>query len=75
MSATWECGKCSRPESRSLGVRWTCHHCGELLCQDDRVEIPDPAFSGPLVSPQRTAVHCAECRALHHPLVPVRGPR
>ncbi len=27
-----------------------CHHCGKLLCRDHRRELPDDAFSGPVVS-------------------------
>jgi len=65
-SEGWECGDCSLPEEGAFRIDVVCHHCGKLLCKDHRRELPDEAFSGPLVSEHRIAVHCDECLELHH---------
>jgi hypothetical protein len=62
----WECGDCSRGEDDEVKVEWACHHCGKLLCQDDRHVLRDDAFSGRITSPRRRAVHCRECRDTYH---------
>ena len=62
----WECGECSLPEGGRVKIDSVCHHCGKLLCRDHRRELPDDAFSGPVVSDGRTAVHCDDCIEAHH---------
>lgn len=62
----WECGDCGQPETRRCKLDGVCHHCGVLLCPECRVVILDASFAGPLIDPERTAVHCRACRRKHH---------
>jgi hypothetical protein len=65
-SGGWECGECSQPEDGVLKINYVCHHCGKLLCSRHRIEVPDGAFSGAVVSLGRTAVHCPDCLEAYH---------
>jgi hypothetical protein len=66
-SSAWICGECSRPEELNFSVAWACHHCGKILCKDCKREmLADAAFSGPVASPSRRAVHCAKCWTDYH---------
>lgn len=62
----WECGDCGQPETSGRKLDAVCHHCGLLLCRECRVVLVDDAFGGPLIAPDRTAVHCRACRREHH---------
>jgi hypothetical protein len=64
----WECGNCSQPENRQLAVDAVCHHCGTPLCREDQYPLSDSAFSGPIASQDRRAVHCKPCRDKYHPV-------
>lgn len=64
----WECGDCGQPENSARALDRVCHHCGLVLCADCRYELVDGAFSGPLVSAARTALHCRACWREHHPV-------
>jgi hypothetical protein len=62
----WECGDCGQTETSRCELDAVCHHCGVLVCPDCRVVLVDGVFGGPMVSPDRTAVHCRSCRREHH---------
>jgi hypothetical protein len=64
----WECGVCSQPESRQLIIDAVCHHCGTPLCREHQYRPWDSAFSGPIASDDRRAVHCRDCRDRYHPV-------
>lgn len=65
----WECAECNSRETDSGTVRINavCHHCGKPLCQKDRTQIIDNAFSSEHGPAGRSAFHCRPCRRLHHP--------
>ena len=72
----WECAECGHREDRHVRVDAVCHHCGKLLCRDDRVEIADLAFAGTPGPIPRTAIHCRRCKQRHHvPDIPLSGER
>jgi hypothetical protein len=64
---TWECAECQSAEGQRSLIDAVCHHCGKLLCRQDRVLIADAAFdpSGGEAADQ-TAVHCRACSRQHH---------
>lgn len=71
----WECGDCSLPEEITGTIDHVCHHCGKLLCDEHKRELPDDAFSGPAVSRTRLAVHCDDCIEAHHRVAAPRPKR
>jgi hypothetical protein len=60
----WECAECHARESRDNRIDAVCHHCGKLLCRDDRVLIADLAFAGGRTD--QVAVHCRLCKEQYH---------
>lgn len=62
----WECAECSRREDKQFRVDAVCHHCGRLLCRDDRVEIADIAFSSAPGKLGQAATHCRQCKRQYH---------
>lgn len=64
----WECAECGRGEEQHVRVDRACHHCGKLLCRDDRVELADFAFASTTGKLSHTATHCQRCKREHHPL-------
>jgi hypothetical protein len=66
---TWECAECNGRETdnSTIKINAVCHHCGKPLCQKDRIQIIDEAFSADDGLAGRFAVHCKPCRRLHHP--------
>ena len=65
----WECGDCSRPDGPELRVRWVCHHCGKLLCEDHMYALRDDGFRGALTLRAPIALHCHDCRDAHHSII------
>jgi hypothetical protein len=65
----WVCGECRRPEDGRLTVNYVCHHCGTLLCTRHKIELPDVAFRGRVMSLPAIAVHCHKCAEAHHHVV------
>jgi hypothetical protein len=63
---TWECGECHVKEGQDHRVDTACHHCGKLLCWEDRVLIADIAFANKRGDTERTAVHCRSCKRRYH---------
>jgi hypothetical protein len=63
---SWECAECGRKEDRVVRVDAVCHHCGKLLCRDDRIEIADSAFASTLGQLGLTATHCGGCKRQYH---------
>jgi len=61
----WQCAECNASGSDAK-VEVVCHHCGKPLCQNDRVELLDDAFSDEPGDVPRFAFHCRECRQRHH---------
>ena len=51
---SWECAECRRGEGQRTLIDAVCHHCGKLLCREDRSVIADTAFD----PPGGEAVHC-----------------
>jgi hypothetical protein len=74
---TWECAECSRQETENGEVRISavCHHCGKPLCQKDRTQVIDDAFSVDHSPAGRLAFHCRPCRRLHHASLAARMER
>jgi hypothetical protein len=62
----WECAECHARESRGNRIDAVCHHCGKLLCRDDRVLIADLAFAGSRGGTDQVAVHCRPCKEQYH---------
>ena len=61
----WRCAECGEPESDKKPILVVCHHCGKLLCRDDRVAHRGDVFeredeTGDL------AYHCADCYEAQH---------
>jgi len=63
---SWECGECGRREDPPVRVDAACHHCGKLLCRDDRIEIVDIAFASTHGQLGLAATHCGGCRRQYH---------
>jgi hypothetical protein len=65
----WECAECNSRETENgeIHINAVCHHCGKPLCQTDRTQIIDSAFSSEYGAAGRVAFHCKPCRQLHHP--------
>jgi hypothetical protein len=60
----WRCAECGEPEADKVFV--ACHHCGKLLCADDRRVTADDVFGevdGPV---GLLAYHCVDCYREHH---------
>ena len=62
----WECGECHVKEGPGHRIDTACHHCGKLLCWEDRVLIADIAFAGGPGETDQDAVHCRACKSKHH---------
>lgn len=62
----WRCVECGEPESGEEVALMACHHCGKLLCQDDRTPLFSDVFDGDDDEPVVAAYHCADCYGIHH---------
>ena len=62
----WECAECHARETRQNRIDAVCHHCGRLLCRQDRKLIADVAFDPAGAEGNETAVHCRSCLRRHH---------
>jgi hypothetical protein len=61
----WRCAECGEPEVVKKAVLVVCHHCGKLLCHDDRTPLYDDVFDGD-DEIRNVAFHCADCYDIHH---------
>jgi hypothetical protein len=61
----WRCAECGEPESGRSVVLAACHHCGKLLCGDDRTPLYSDVFDGDDET-RNLAYHCADCYDTHH---------
>ena len=61
----WRCAECGEPEAGKKVVLVVCHHCGKLLCTDDRMPLFDDVFDGD-DERRNVAFHCADCYDIHH---------
>jgi hypothetical protein len=62
----WRCAECGEPETDRIKSLMVCHHCGKLLCDDDRRVTFGDEFSevgGPVGD---LAYHCPDCYREHH---------
>jgi DNA-directed RNA polymerase subunit RPC12/RpoP len=62
----WRCAECGEPESGKNTVLTVCHHCGKLLCKDDRTPLHGDVFDWDDDRTQTLAYHCADCYDTHH---------
>jgi hypothetical protein len=62
----WRCAECGEPESGKNRVLVVCHHCGKLLCRDDRMPLLSDVFGGDDDETRNLAYHCADCYDTHH---------
>lgn len=58
MSVKLSCTQC---EKEATGV---CHHCGRPLCQTHQIELVDERLNQH--KEVVTALHCQQCRKVHH---------
>ena len=65
-AVAWECAECHAREERGCRIDAVCHHCGKLLCRDDRVLIADFAFASASGEADQAAVHCRSCKSQYH---------
>lgn len=72
----WKCHDCGQQDGAKIQNRYSshidtisievsCHHCGKLLCQQDRHLIVDEDFSQN--GQQVQVYHCEECHQKYHP--------
>ena len=74
---TWKCADCNAVETEQpqTTIDVVCHHCGKLLCVEDRIWIADDAFHAELRSASPVAAHCKGCRQANHSrATPVEAP-
>jgi hypothetical protein len=63
---TWECAECQASDAQRNRIDAVCHHCGKLLCRQDRQVIADVAFDPAGGEANQTAVHCRACLRRYH---------
>ncbi|MFD2416616.1 hypothetical protein [Amycolatopsis pigmentata] len=61
----WRCAECGEPESGKNKALVVCHHCGKLLCLDDRISARNDVFEGDDET-ANVAYHCTDCYETHH---------
>jgi hypothetical protein len=62
----WECAECHVREDASNKIDAVCHHCGKLLCYEDRRLTADAAFASTSGDSGQVAVHCQACLDQYH---------
>jgi hypothetical protein len=65
----WRCTECGETESGRNADLVVCHHCGKLLCREDRMLVSNDVFDGDGLL-ANLAYHCWDCYDTHH-LTPV----
>ena len=62
----WECAECHAREDANNKIDGVCHHCGKLLCHEDRRLTADAAFANIAGDSGQVAVHCQACLDQYH---------